>query len=59
MLKHTIMSFVALGAVCGCGPVTYGEVRRYELFHAMLLAWTVGLALIWRWWARSRPGPPG
>ena len=46
-------------AACGCGPVTYGEVRRRELFHAMLLAWTFGLALLWRWWARARSGPPG
>jgi hypothetical protein len=55
-----LLAAVTLAAVCGCGgPVTYGEVRRRELFHAMLLAWTVGLALVWRWWARPRPGPPG
>jgi hypothetical protein len=30
--------------------VTYGEVRRRELFHAMLVAWVLGLALMWRWW---------
>ena len=53
-----------LGAAClamasGCGStVTYGEVRRRELFHAMLVAWVLGLALMWRWWSRSRPGPP-
>lgn len=40
----------------GCAPtITYGEVRRRELFHGMLLAWTIGLALLWRWWARRRP----
>ena len=39
--------------------ITYGEVRRRELFHAMLISWTFGLALLWRWWARPRPpGPP-
>jgi hypothetical protein len=43
----------------GCaGQPTVGDVRRRELFGAMLLAWVVGLALCWRWWARSRPKPP-
>ena len=52
---------VALGTLAlttGCaGPVTYGEVRRRELFQAMFMAWLLGLALIWRWW-RPRGGKP-
>jgi hypothetical protein len=54
-----LLAGLSLALVSGCAsPVSYGEVRRRELFHAMLLAWTVGLALLWRWWARPRPGPP-
>jgi MFS family permease len=50
---------VSLVVISGCGtPITYGEVRRRELFHAMLVAWVIGLALMWRWWSRPRPGPP-
>ena len=52
---------VAFGLVVtsGCGStITYGEVRRRELFHAMLVAWVLGLALMWRWWSRRRPRPP-
>jgi hypothetical protein len=50
---------VGLLVIGGCGaPLTYGEVRRRELFHAMLVAWMIGLALMWRWWSRPRPGPP-
>lgn len=37
----------------GCtSTLTYGDVRRRELFGAMLAAWTFGLALLWRWWSR-------
>ena len=52
---------VALGltVMSGCATtITYGEVRRRELFHAMLVAWVLGLALMWRWWSRPRPGNP-
>jgi hypothetical protein len=50
---------VGLAVTSGCGnTITYGEVRRRELFHAMLVAWVLGLAVMWRWWARRRPGPP-
>ena len=38
--------------------ITYGEMRRRELFHAMLVAWVLGLALMWRWWSRPRRRPP-
>jgi len=49
---------VSLVVISGCGiPITYGEVRRRELFHAMLVAWVIGLALMWRWWSRPRRGP--
>ena len=46
---------LALLSLSGCSsPLTYGEVRRRELFSAMLMAWLVGLALAWRWWSRPR-----
>lgn len=56
-----VLAALTVAAVCGgCGAtVTYGEVRRRELFHALLLAWTFGLALLWRWAARPRSKPPG
>jgi hypothetical protein len=45
--------------ISGCsGTITYGEVRRRELFGAMLTAWLLGLALAWRWWSRPRSTPP-
>jgi hypothetical protein len=50
---------VGLTVMSGCtSTITYGEVRRRELFHAMLVAWVLGLALMWRWWSRPRPGNP-
>ena len=52
---------VALGLLVASGcsnTLTYGEVRRRELFHAMLVAWVLGLALMWRWWSRNRGEPP-
>jgi len=45
---------VGLALMSGCGPITYGELRQRELFHAMLIAWVLGLALMWRWWSRAR-----
>jgi hypothetical protein len=54
-----VLMAVGLAAMSGCAATpTYGEVRRRELFHAMLLSWTIGLALIWRWWGRPRTKPP-
>ena len=50
---------VSLAAMSGCaGTITYGEMRRRELFHAMLVAWVMGLALMWRWWSRPRREHP-
>ena len=55
-----LMAASTLVVMLGCANTeTYGEVRRRELFQAMLMAWLLGLALIWRWWSRSRPKPPG
>ncbi|GAC1475237.1 MAG: hypothetical protein NVSMB9_27270 [Isosphaeraceae bacterium] len=55
-----LLAALTLGVLCGCnGTITYGEVRRRELFHALLLAWTFGLALLWLWWGRPRSKPPG
>jgi hypothetical protein len=54
-----IVAVVGLATLSGCsGTITYGELRRRELFHAMLVAWVLGLAFLWRWWSRPRPGPP-
>jgi hypothetical protein len=50
---------VVLLSGCAAAPVTYGEMRRRELFHAMLLAWVFGLALIWWWSSRRRRKGPG
>ena len=48
-----------LVVMSGCGStITYGEVRRRDLFGAMLTAWLLGLALAWRWWSRPRSKPP-
>ena len=50
---------VGLAVMSGCAaPITYGDMRRRELFHAMLVAWVLGLALMWRWWSRPRGGHP-
>jgi hypothetical protein len=55
-----LLAAAGLVVLSGCGgPVTYGEVRRRELFDAMLMAWLLGLALLWRWWGRPRSKPPG
>ena len=54
-----LIAAIAVSMTSGCtSTVTYGELRRRELFHAMLVAWILGLALMWRWWSRRRPGPP-
>jgi hypothetical protein len=55
-----IVMAIGLAFTSGCAPtITYGELRRRELFHAMLVAWVLGLALMWRWWSRRRPPPTG
>jgi hypothetical protein len=54
-----IILAVCLTTLSGCGStLTVGEVRRRDLFAAMLTAWVLGLALVWRWWARARSKPP-
>ena len=53
-----LMAMVSMAALSGCGTkVTYGEVRRRELFAAMLVAWTFGLSLAWRWMSRKSKPP--
>lgn len=52
-----VIACASLALLAGCGTPTYGEVRRRELFHVMLLSGTFGLALIWRWFSRQRPTP--
>jgi hypothetical protein len=47
-------SGLTLACLAGCGAQTVGELRRRELFSAMLMAWVLGLALAWRWWSRPR-----
>jgi hypothetical protein len=50
-----VIAGASVALVAGCAtPVTYGEVRRRELFQALLMAWLLGLALAWRWWSRPR-----
>jgi hypothetical protein len=45
---------MALVVLSGCSStITFGEMRRRELFHAMLSAWVFGLAVIW-WWSSRR-----
>ncbi|CAN5826247.1 hypothetical protein BH23PLA1_BH23PLA1_16810 [soil metagenome] len=57
VLSTLIVGAVLLPMAVGCASQeTVGDVRRRELFEAMLLAWVLGLALIWRWWSRKR-GP--
>ena len=52
-----IAMVLGLVVLSGCGgPITYGEMRRRELFHAMLPAWVFGLAVIWWWSSRRRRG---
>lgn len=54
-----LVASAGLLMMSGCGgTITYGEVRRRELFGAMLTAWLLGLALAWRWWSRPRSKPP-
>jgi hypothetical protein len=53
-LRTILIALACLTLLGGCGPSSVGEVRRRELFDALLLAWVVGLALIWRWQSRSR-----
>jgi hypothetical protein len=50
-----LIAAASLALTAGCAAtVTYGEVRRRELFQALLMAWLLGLALCWRWWGRGR-----
>ncbi|HEV3164918.1 MAG TPA: hypothetical protein VGZ22_12890 [Isosphaeraceae bacterium] len=58
IVKTVIVAVLCLTIFTGCGPTTLGEMRRRELFDAMLTAWVLGLALSWRWWGRPRRKPP-
>jgi hypothetical protein len=59
-IAPVLVAALSLAMMSGCANTeTLGEVRRRELFQAMLMAWLLGLALAWRWWSRSRPKPPG
>lgn len=54
-----VLAGLSLVALEGCAsPVTVGDVRRRELFRALLLAWVFGLGLLWLWWSRPRTKPP-
>ncbi len=51
-----LIAGVSVFLLGGCGPPpTVGEVHRRELFQAMMMAWVLGLALVWRWLARESP----
>lgn len=58
-IAPVLVAALSVAAMSGCGR-TVGEVRRQELFQAMLTSWLLGVALVWRWWSRSRsrPKPP-
>ncbi|MEO6809094.1 MAG: hypothetical protein ABI353_08265 [Isosphaeraceae bacterium] len=45
---------LTLAGLSGCGTPTVGDVRRRDLFNAMLTAWVLGLALFWRWGSRRK-----
>jgi hypothetical protein len=45
---------LTVAGLSGCGTPTVGDVRRRDLFSAMLTAWVLGLALLWRWWSRRK-----
>lgn len=49
-----VAAALGLVALCGCAGPTVGDLRRRDFFGSMLLAWTLGLALAWRWWSRPR-----
>lgn len=50
-----LLAALGVAALSGCGgPITYGEFRRREMFHAMLPAWVFGLAVLWWWASRVR-----
>jgi hypothetical protein len=50
-----LIAGLSLLLASGCAPPpTVGDVRRRELFQAMIMAWVLGLALVWRWLARER-----
>jgi hypothetical protein len=49
------ISGIALVSASGCASTTtLGEVRRHELFDALLPGWLIGMALIWRWSSRRK-----
>ena len=57
-IVQVLLAAASLTLMNGCAKtVTHGDVRRRELFHAMLMAWTFGLAVLWRWCSRKRPSP--
>ncbi len=50
-----VLTALSCVAAAGCAaPETLGDVRRRDLFEALLVAWVAGLALIWRWGRRPR-----
>jgi hypothetical protein len=54
VVQSILVATICLALISGCGPVTAGELRRRELFESLLIAWVIGLALVWRWWSRRR-----
>jgi hypothetical protein len=58
-IARLLLVAAGLTLVAGCAsPETVGDIRRRDLFEALLTAWVIGLALAWRWWSRSRIKPP-
>ena len=54
-----LLAALGIAALSGCGgPISQGDFRRRELFHAMLPAWVFGLAVFWWWASRRRTARP-
>lgn len=56
VLGTALLAVLGVTLLGGCaGPMTLGELRRRDLYEKMVLAWVVGLAMLWLWWSRPRP----
>ncbi len=54
-IAPVLLAALSLTTLSGCAStLTYGEIRRRDLFQALLVSWILGLALAWRWWSRPK-----
>lgn len=54
VVRALLVGALTVTMLSGCASVTAGDLRRRELFDALMLAWVIGLALGWRWLSRRR-----